>query len=341
MYKVYDNDYRIFNIDNELKQEYLDNKPTATAESDSFILRDVDEYEGLIGKSIYNMTYYELKEMIVMQFKNSSKKTVMKNISILKTYVDFCINQHVVLHGENRLAMFSSEDIEEFINQQAFEGKYLSKEELRECQDLLYNEQDKLFLQLLFMGVRGRTTEDGTLEELINLRMCDVDKEKKMLRLTQNDGSFRFLEVDEYTIDLVVDAYEQEYYIENNGELTNNPRLSEPRKSIINKVEDYVFRNTGKKKYEIFTSNLFTSRMRRIKIWLGLPFLSMTSVFMSGMIHDALEIYKKKGEVTKYDYIKICVKFNYGLNNNFESQYWFLVKELFEKYLELKIRKSG
>ena len=150
------------------------------------------------------------------------------------------------------------------------------------------------------------------------------------------------------TISGVSIDYDKQKTIEIKNRLLSGEQFPDHIKlNILNNFQEKIYYDpktktlTIKKKYEIFTSNLFTSRMRRIKIWLGLPFLSMTSVFMSGMIHDALEIYKKKGEVTKYDYIKICVKFNYGLNNNFESQYWFLVKELFEKYLELKIRKSG
>lgn len=333
MYTVFNNGNQ-FKVDNELKQEFLNNKPTATAESDSFVLRAADEYEDLIQKKIYDMNYIELKELIIMQFKNSSEKTVLKNISILKTYVDFCINKNVVLHGENRLATFSSKDAKEFVNKQAFVGKYISKQQLREYQNILFNEQDKLFLELLFTGVRGRTVEEGTLEEIINLRMSDVDEENRMLALTQNDGKVRLLEVDEYTIELIKDTYNQEIYVENNGEITDNPRLSEPRKLVINKVEDYVFRVPSKRKFMPFTPNLINSRMRRIKLWIGTPYASLTGIYMSGMLNMALEIYKEKGEITKLDYVKICTRYNYGLGSDFEK-YWFNVKNLFEEYKEI------
>jgi len=46
----------IFSVENEIKQEYLSKKPTATAESDSFVLRSIDEYEQLIGKSVFNFS---------------------------------------------------------------------------------------------------------------------------------------------------------------------------------------------------------------------------------------------------------------------------------------------
>jgi integrase len=323
----------IYKVDNDLKQEYLSNKPSATAESDSFILRSADEYEYLIQKPIYDMTYTELKEVIMMQFKNSSEKTVLKNISILKTYIDFCINKNVVNHGENRLATFSSKDAKEFVNKQALLSKYITREQLKEYQNVLYNEQDQLFLELPFIGVRGRTTEDGTLEEIINLTINDVDEERKIITLTQNDGTQRDLEVETSTIELIKDVYKQEVYVENNGMETNNPRLSKPREIKINKVENYVFRIPGKDKFAKFTPNLLNSRMRRIQKYLDNMYISYSSLYMSGMLNAAMEIYKEKGELNKEGYIKICDKYNYGQEN--PEKYWFNLKSLFEQYKEL------
>jgi len=327
-----------FKVDNELKQEYLNNKPTATGDSDSFILRSADEYENLIEKPIYNMSYIELKELLIMQFRNSSEKTVLKNISILKTYIDYCINKNVVTHGENRLATFSSKDAKEFVNKQALINKYITKEQLIEYQNVLYNPQDQLLLELPFIGVRGRTVEDGTLEEIINLRMSDVDEENKMVTLTQNNGKHRILEVGTFTIELIKDVYEQKIYVENNGEETNNPRLSKPREIKINKVEDFVLRVPGLKKFTQITPNLLNSRMRRLQKYLDNNYISFTSIFMSGQLNMAMDIYKEKGEILKEDYIKICNRYNYGEDN--PEKYWFNVKSLFTQYLELTKSKQ-
>lgn len=322
----------VFKVDNDLKQEYLNNKPTATGETDSFILRSADEYEELIKKPIYNMSYIELKELIIMQFRNSSEKTVLKNISILKTYIDFCINKNVVVHGENRLATFSSKDAKEFVNKQALINKYITREQLKEYQNILYNPQDQLLLELPFVGVRGRTVEDGTLEEIINLRISDIDEENKMITLTQNNGKHRLLEVETSTIELIKDTYEQEIYVENNGEETNNPRLSKPREIKINKVEDYVLRVPGKGKFEKFSPNLLNSRMRRLQKYLDNKYLSYTSLFFAGMLNMAMDIYKEKGEIMKEDYVRICARFDYGIS---PDQYWFNLQSMFKQFKEL------
>lgn len=323
----------VYNVDNEIKQEFLNKKPTGTAKSNAYVLRSADEYEQLINKPIYNMSHAELQEMIAMQFQNGSKKTVETNVSILRTYIDYCISKNIVLHGENRLVTFTAQDSNAFVHKQALLNKYISREELRQYQNILFNEQDKLLLGLVFLGVRGRTTEGGTLEEIINLSINDLDESKRMITLKQNDGKNRRLELNLSTIELIKDTYKQEVYVENNGQMTNNPRLSKPREIKINHVEDYVFRTPGKNKFEKFTPNLLNSRMRRLQKWLDNPYLTYTSLYMSGMIQLAMDIYKEKGELSKEDIIIICDRYNYGGDN--PEKYWFNVKALFEQYREL------
>ena len=325
----------IFKRDNELKQEYLSTKPTATAKANTFVLRLADEYENLINKSIYNMNYSELYEMLLVRFKNSSVRTIIKNVSILKKYIDFCLDKKVVEHGENRLSVFTREEAKRIVHKQAMLNKYISREKLREYQNILYNEQDQLLIELPFIGVRGRTVENGTLEEIINLTMpTKKDEENNILTLVQNNGKSRRLDVKTSTMALIRNTYEQEVYVENNNQETNNVRLSfQPRKIQINKVENYVLRVPGKNKYEKFTPNLLNSRMKRIQKYLDNPYLSFTSLYQSGMIQLAVDKYKENGVVTKEDYIEICIRFNYGSGN--PEKYWFEVKDLFKQYKKL------
>ena len=317
-----------FKVDNEIKNEYLNTKPTPTAEADAFILKSADEYEKLIGKPIYNMSYAELREMIAMQFRNSSEGVIRKNVSILKKYIDYCIDKNIVTHGENRLAIFTAKDAREYVNRQALLGKYTNREMLREYQNICYNEQDKLLLELAFIGVGGRAQE-----EIINLTIDDVDEKNKMLTLSTDDGKHRRLSVDLSTIGLIQSTYNQESYMENNGEITENTRIPNPRESQINKVERYVFRVPGKNKFEKFSVNLLGSRMNRFKQWFDNPYLTYTSLRDSGMVQMAIDVYEEKGEVTKEDYMNICDRFNYGTDS--PEGYWNVVRSLFEQYKKL------
>lgn len=320
----------VFNVDNDIKQEYLNERPIETAEAEVFVLRVVDEYEILKNKPIYVLTYGELYEMFLMQFKNSSKESVKKNKSILVNYIDFCIGKNIVIHQENRLRFL---DVSELVSPHVLLNRYITKKKVREYQNVLYNEQDKLLLGLLHTGIKGRPTEDGTLEEIINLTIDDVEEETNMLTLTQNNGECRRLKVDSSLIELIKDTYNQKIYIENNGEETNNLRLSKPREFQINQVENYVFRIPGKNKFEKFNVPLLNSRMQKIQTWVGDPYLTYTNLFKSGMIEMAMDRYKEKGKIDKKDFIDICERYNYGSGD--PEKYWHVVKGWFEQYKEL------
>ncbi len=320
----------MFKVDNEIKQEFLNSKPTSTAESDVFVLREFDNYEEKTGKKVYNLSIPELNEMFAT-LRNSSKRGAGKNKSILTSYIDFCISKKIVPHMENRAVYI---DIKDFVNRQALLNKYVSRDKVREYAKLLYNEQDQLLIWLLFIGVRGRTVEDGTMEEVVNLTMDDVDFQKNRLVLKQNDGKNRILpNVDDFIIDLIKETYEQEAYVENNGEITNNPRIPEPRKTLINKTGEFsrhIFRTPGKDKFEKFSISLLNSRMKRIQKAIDNPYLTYSGLYFSGMVQMAMDVYHEKGEVTKDDYIDICDRYNYGSGD--PERYWYIVQDMFEEY---------
>ncbi len=315
-----------FKVDKEIKQEYLNSKPTSTAESDFYVLRSADEFEGLISKPIYNMTYSELKEMVVTKFRNTTAESINKNVSILRTYIDFCIGKNLVIHGENRLDAFTYEEARRLVSKQVLLNRYPTKGDIKEYQNILYNEQDKALIELAFIGVRGRTEKENTFEEIINLRRRDIDEINNALTLTQNDGGKRILKVDQSLIQLLIDTYEEKTYTENNGEETANIRLSKIRETIINNVEDFVFRIPGKDKFKKFTPVLLNNRMRRYQYWLDNNYLTFNSLYFAGMLDLVMEAYEEKGEVVKDDYIDVCEKFNYDI------RYYITLKNLFEQY---------
>jgi len=319
-----------FKVDNEIKQEYLNTKPTGTADSDAFVLRDFDNYENQAEKPVYNLNISELNEMFAT-LRNSTKRGAGKNKSILVGYIDFCISKKIVPHMENRAKYI---DASNFVHRQALLNKFISKEKLKEYQKVLFNYQDQLLIELPHIGVRGRTVEDATLEEIINLSIDDVIADKNRLILRQNDGKNRFLNgIEESTLELIKDTYNQEKYVENNGELTNNPRIPQPRETKINELEHFVFRTPGKNKYEQLSNSLINSRMKRIQKIVDNPYLTITSLYNSGMIEMAMNIYKEKGEVTKEDYIDICDRYNFGGDD--PTRYWYVLKDMFEQYKEL------
>ncbi|HHV98177.1 MAG TPA: hypothetical protein GXX36_01160 [Clostridiaceae bacterium] len=320
-----------FKVDAEIKHEFLDTKPSKTARSNRFVLKFVDEFEQLIGKKIYNMSYGELQELIA-QFKNSSLATITKNVSILRKYIDFCIEKNIVSHMENRLAVFTRQKAREFVSRQATEYKYITREELMKYQDMLVNEQDVALLEAVYNGIRGRTEEGATLEELINLQIDEKSSNfrNNVLELVKNNGNKRSIQVSDRTMQILLDAKKQEFYLSNNGEKSEIMRGG-IRRTPINQVGNYVFRVPGSKKYELINPVLINSRMGKIQRWIGNKYVTIHSLYMSGMISMAKDLLAQKGKLTRDDYVSICERYDYG--NGDPQKYWLTLKDTVQQYI--------
>ena len=324
----------MYKINSNIKREFLETYPTATAVANSFVLTLADEYEEQEDKNIYDMTFVELKELISTKFRNTSLQTITKNVSILRRYVDYCISKNLVVHNENRLSAFTRSELRQFVSKQATDLKYIDREELKQYQNMLYNEQDVAILEAIYQGIRGRTTKDGTLEELINLQV-DVfseDYKNNVLRLEKNNGNVRFIQVPESTMQILIETKDQAEYVSNNGVEVANLRGG-VRKTVVNPLKNYVFRTPAQNKFEQFTPNIVQSRVTRMQKWCNNRFITVNALYMSGMISMAKDIYIEKGELTNDDYIAIATRYDYG--GDTPERYLLNIKEAVEQHLEV------
>lgn len=328
-----------FDVDNELKKAYFRQKPIDTAKSEYQTFVAVDEYEELLGKSIYNFSFSERDELMMMKFRNTTIGTVVSTISKLKGYIDFCIRQGKVTHMQNIFDTLSKQEAKKFVSKQATEFRFISEDKLIEYQNILENPQDKLLLELPYIGVRGRTTIESTLEEIINLQIKPNSDNVKncKLELFRNDDTSRIIFVSQKTMDLIVETYKCDEYVTDNGKFNENLRGG-IRKFKINRFKDYVFCAIGIKKFDKLNTTVINSRMQRIKKWCDNDFITIYNLYMSGMINMAMKIYNEKGEITKSDYIDICKRFKYGDKN--PEKYYLKVKEDVELYLKGSVENA-
>jgi len=329
-------DKLVFEVDPEVKEEFLEKQMKSTRGYYRYVLQLADDFEVKLGKPIYNFNTEERDELLIVQYKNKNTFAFQTVLSPLKTYVDFCISpKNLVKHNENRFAIILTSNYKEYINVQAKENSYIPLSESRELQSKLKNYQDRLILELLSLGVRGRTEKGNTLEELVNLKEEDIKWEKKRIYLTKNNvGEKRWIEVDDYTLDLIKKVIDQKFYVANNGLKTkpNDEGIYEPtdRGRVINPSE-YVFRTPGKNKYGKVDYQFFASRIQRMQKWLKNSYISTSNLYFSAIIEYAKGEKKKKGELTKEDYIKINERFEFGENG---EKYLFKTKELIATYLD-------
>lgn len=322
-----------FNWESDVKNNYLMTIATETAKSYSMVLQVVDNTEQELQKSIYNFSLSEIEEMIVTRFNIKSPRTLDNKTSIIRMYVQYCIDNKLVPHNENRLSMLIQGQ-DRFVNISAFKSRYLSEDQIQECIDMLYNYQDKAIIKCPYLGIRGRTSISNSCEEMINFQINENSKDTKnnTLRLEKNNGEVRFLKVSNYDMNIFLEAKNETVYVANNGEAIENFKGG-IKNLAVNKCGDYVFRKLGANIHEPLDSSSIITKINRIKKYIGNPYITITSLYESGMINTGLRIMKEQNrDLTKYDYIDIAAQFEYG---NQPDQYWSIVKKLITKHLEL------
>lgn len=323
---------RVFEIDVQIKKEWLETQKKSTRSFYAYVLSKADEYEKEIGKSIFDFNIEDRDELLLIKFKNKTPWAFQSNLTPLKKYVDFCIMKKLVRSNENRFATILTADYGKYVNIQAMENSYIPQSECREWQKQLVNYQDKLLLELPSLGVRGRTEKGNTLEELINLKVEDVKWNEKVLYLINNDGDLRRLKIDDYTLDLIKKTINERLYIFNNGfrKKKNEGVYEKTEKGLPINETEYVFRVPGKNKFEKADDKLFASRINRMQNWLGKPYLTISNLYFSAMIDYAKKLKEEKGDLTKEDYIRINERFQFGETG---EKYIYKTQELVNMYI--------
>lgn len=320
----------MFEIDKNVKDEFLNGMTTGTAAYSRLILKAVDEYEVFAGKKVYDLSTGEIKTFFVQKFDNASVGAIQKNASVVRTYIDYCIGLGIVDHGENRLAMLNKDDFKSLVSLGAIRNKYITKEELRECQRMLINEQDICILELFFNGIRGRTASGATYEEILNLTISDVDERNNTIKLTKNDGSFRIIPASTKTIAIIVSAWAQEEYIIANG------TMEEGATEILIKPGENILRKPGAFTKDPFNESMIRLRFSKMQKWLGNKHLTASNLYMSGIM-DRMAKAHNSGEPVNDELIaKICAEYDYGGGNY--KRYLWTIKDNFELYLRARER---
>lgn len=339
--------YLSFKVDEDLKIEFLKLKPFKTAKSDLPAIMALDEFEDLIGKKAYNFTLSERDELLMMKFRNTTIGAINSTMSKIKGYIDYCVRTGAVNHNQNIFDTLTKAEAQKFVSQRATDLRYISPEQLQKFQNTLVNYQDKLLLECPYVGIRGRTKKGATLEEIINLQYNPLKKysdglitlernkiKNKDNKLDEKGNAKRLLKIPSKTWGLIEMAYNDNEYLSNNGVKDERKDSTIKDKSIINRVENYVFRSTGKNNFEKLNSVTINARFQKIQDYCGNQYITIHNLYMSGMISRAIEIYKEKGEITVDDYLKICDDFKYGDTPN---KYYIKVKQDVELYLKGEI----
>jgi integrase len=176
-------------IDIDVKNEFLEQYIPATRANYFITLKVADQFEAAIDTKLYNLSMDEIDDLMFTKFKNTTLYAITSIVSILQSYVDFCIGKNLVPHMDNRFRMLTNTYCEKYVSKQATNNKYITWAKIKELEKQIYNDMDKLIMELTYQSVRGRTKTEATCEELINLKISDINKNDTVV-LRRNDKQF-------------------------------------------------------------------------------------------------------------------------------------------------------
>ncbi|MGK4040850.1 hypothetical protein AB0Y20_01015 [Heyndrickxia oleronia] len=261
-----------------------------------------------LGKDLFDFNLEEIGKVIV----NSNPKSLNVSASrgsIISQYINWAASSSVNLRKSNINPLQGIDRVwyQQFVDENIVQ--FISKSELDYMVKRITNYQDKIIPVLLFNGVYGtqsseiRNIQRKHLEEIKNNKLTVYDDVK----------GAREIELEDYVIQMMWKALEEERYDLNNG-------LGTDRFTDFPLIEsDYVIKPVKKGRAlagQRASQMLVIQRFEDIKEWFEYPDISPKSINRSGMLYIASQLIGNKEELNKEDFEIIGDRFNLSKTNN-------------------------
>lgn len=299
----------------KVKEEFLHQYEQKTRKFYRYILTKSYSLEKTLDKDISEFSKSNLAELLNHN-KSGSLQAIRTKVCIFNKYIDFCLENDYTTQDRNYLKTKYFQDLNKYVVIER--KKYISKEDLQKIVTMCVNAQDAILFALLFDGVKGENSE-----EIVNLKATDCNFETNVLKLTRNDGTQRLLKASNLTMSLIEEAISEREYIKNNGEESEDMRA---RTYPIHPTE-YVVRISAREPNGAINPINVISRINRIKAWYGNPLLTITNIWMSGMLSNLRIIKTKNINLGKEHYVNINKKFGYN------KDYWLKTQTKLQQYV--------
>jgi hypothetical protein len=325
----------MYNIDR--KQRFIvENYPNEGTQAN--IKRVFDKTEVLEEQYSADLDRFNRNQIIEVLgiLDSATVESLNKDFTIIKKYKKWSAAEGYSVFDSSSISLYR-QDMQKYVNKHANVNQYISnRKEFYELLRQVYNPQEKVIPVLLYEGVSGKN-----FEEIKNLKSADCLLAPGTIRVTRDDGTIRLLnDIDKRSMDVIMDAINQTEYHRSNGEAKGKTAILQ-----LNETP-YVLRTIFRKDAEsekISTVTLDT-RIRLVKKWTGLYWINAKNIFFSGMF-DRLQSMEANGvELTKDEYIDVCLRFNWGINDSIDTDdirkkviQWNVLKdryELFKKNLQ-------
>jgi integrase len=287
-------------------QQHSEEEKRGTRKNYEAVLSKIGFYEDLIGKDLYSFSYNEIKDLLVW-YNCKTKKAFDSIKSIIGVYLRWAHAKEFINRPLDLTELIWKSDAAKTVNNFAMDNQYLKdkKEVYYIAQEYCINRQDGILFILPYFGIKGKN-----LEEIRNLKVEDCDFKHNTLRVHNDKGESREVQMEARAMGLIKEAIEAVEYEKNNGRIDSAPTVTTYKIT----PSEYVIRYTGNRKDspDKVDYQVINKRIEKIAAFYGKPYINATNLTMSGILHHLKELEEEKGKLTIEDYKKVREKF--GLN---------------------------
>ena len=273
----------MYRFDNELKLNFIDgirkNRKKNTVRLYEVLLSKIDEAE-IINRC--ELKYFNEKQIdsFFITLNAKSKSSLNTYLSILKDYLTFTTEyDNTLMTGFNYVMEMSGNDLEQFINTIGIEMRYITPKELSEIISIPIGDAlCKVITILLFHGIKGEAFSD-----ILNIKIEDIDIDNGVIY----KGTDVLFNIPKEYLQIFKEAILGNKFVEWNvdGKIKRELELVDNGYLIrrnINPRRDFDFTAKPDK-------NLLNRRMLQYYESIGYPYLSVQSIYNSGIVYRLLE----------------------------------------------------
>lgn len=310
--------YKIEKLNGILKEEFVkigENTSESTKITYDNLMRKISFYEINFknGKDIYNFSRDELLDMFAW-FGSSSANTLNVYRSVISQYIDVAIERNYIRTNINHANSITYEDLIELVNK--FRNNKIVQREYfyNLVEENIRNYQDQAILLLCFEGIKGIDCI-----ELEQLKEDNFNFDNSTIKINR-EGKDLIINIPRRLSNVLDYAKRKKIYSKNNGNY-----LGIRGTGTYDLIEDspYLIKPTTQKNPEgllyLRGKNIQMRMIKCLKKYLELPYVTPTSLYLSGVI-DRLKIYSKEmGGHLEHRDVEIFLERNYEKLNSFQT----------------------
>jgi hypothetical protein len=291
------NEFKFYDPERKNKFLYDEYPNEDTRKTYGSLLSKISYYEEDNHKDLCDFSLSEANDLMIGLMKTSENSVDVAH-TIINMYINWCIdqNQNYSKTGFNSFKLLDKKDKQRFVHKVAQKLSYITRDEMYEKCEMLYNYIDKAMVCGIFELIKGRPEQGHSLEELRNLKKTDLLPEINRVILTRFDENnipmTRSIKVDKRTMNIFVIAAKEEIYHKENGESKTTFAIMEL------KDNQYLIRtadNGGDGEDDRIKIPSINSRFKIIRKYTKSPFLTPTNLFFSGLFERCEQLEKQYG----------------------------------------------